>query len=148
MTKTQAKRQSEIEALSKLVRERSQKVRGGSACIVPSASNETVLYRVDIDENYNPVSCTCQGGRGNCKHKAACVLYFASKIDMLLNDDLNPRYQFERDGKLIAARLSQFSKEEKVALRQWQAEQARRDAERNFYNTMFDPNYSIQCLYA
>lgn len=142
------KRNAEIEMLSQLVREKAQRNKGGSACLVPSASDGTVIYTVDIDENYNPIGCRCQGGRGNCKHKAACTLYFAPKLERLLNDAINPRYQFERNGKMIAARLSQFSKEERQALRQQEAEQARKDADRNFYNTIFDPNYINDCKYA
>lgn len=130
-------RQQEIERLSFLVRERAQTKRGGSAVLVPTGSKKG-FYRVDLDEQYRTIGCTCQGGHYDCKHKQAVRLYFVKKIRALRNNTLNPIYEFIRAGQLIRARLSQFSKAEKQALREQEQIEAEAAA-RARYVQEFDP---------
>ncbi len=126
-----------IDYLSTQVVEKAQTRKSGSAALVPSASEAGVMYRVDVDENYNPVACTCKGGKHNCQHKQAFSLYIASRLSELLDNERNPRYSFQRNGVTVVARLSQFSASEKAALRQYKAdEEAKRRA---IYETEFDP---------
>lgn len=132
-----AERQQLIERLSSQVVEKAQCCKGGSACLVPSVSEPGRMHRVEVDEQYRVVSCSCQGGRGNCAHKQAVMRYFIPKLPALLDNRSNPRYELYRAGKPVVARLSQFSKEEKQALRAWQqAEEARLRQ----YTALFDPN--------
>lgn len=126
-----------VNVLAIQIKEKAQTLRGGSACLVPSASDPENKgpYRVDLDENYNPIACQCQGGHFNCQHKKAVVLKFADKLASLLNNDVNPVYELYRNGSKVRARLSQFSVQEKQALRDWQQAQARAA-----YDALYDPN--------
>lgn len=144
-----SERQAVIIALAAGVQQRAATAKSGSVCLVPSASEPGKKHRVEVDENYVPVSCDCRGGRYNCQHKLAVMAYFMESRPRLLK---SPLYEFRRAGVLIRARLAQFSKAEKAALaeaqekaRQEAAEQA---ARRELYNSLFDPN-GIECgMYA
>jgi hypothetical protein len=140
MTKKQAFREIKIQVLAMQVVEKAQTRRGGSAAMVPSATKKDeagniVKYRVDVDENYNPIACQCQGGHFNCQHKQAFSLYIAPKLASLLNSDVNPVYELYRNGVKVRARLSQFSVQEKQALREWQQAEVRAA-----YEALYDPN--------
>lgn len=129
-----------IEYLATQVIEKAQLSKSGSAAIVPSATEDGKAYRVEVDENYNPVACQCKGGKHNCQHKAAFSLYIAPRLAELLDDKRNPRYAFQRNGNDVVARLSQFSREEKAALRAYQAQIEEEARKRAIYEQEFDVN--------
>ncbi len=132
--KQSIKHQQEVFNLSLKIVERATGLRGGSCCMVPSSRPGRAAYRVDVDENYNPIKCPCDGFAGwkHCKHCNATVLYFASKLEKLLSKK-NPVCVFYRSGKLVKARVSQLSKSEKQALREQLANE-RRAAYAAIYN--------------
>lgn len=116
-------RQAVIEYLATQVIEKAQLRKSGSAALVPSVSEfeSGKMHRVEVDENYNPTGCTCQGGaKATCQHCKAFSLYIAPRLAGLLDNERNPRYQFQRNGNTVVARLSQFSAQEKAALREAQ----------------------------
>lgn len=143
----QAERQRAIADLATKVIEKAQLTRGGSACLVPSAS-EAKMYRVDVDADYKPVACQCRGGRGLCQHKEAVALFYTPRLVLLLNSRINPVYGFYRAGQPVQARLSQFSKAEKAALLEHQRQQEEEASSRATYNAMFDPNGIDSLMYA
>ena len=148
-----AAREAEIAQLATQVKERAQTKRGGSAMLVPCSDPQkcgmgiyllkgVAYYRVDLDENYRPIACTCPATRA-CKHRAAAELAVQPRLAVLLE---SPIYSFFRNNTLILARLSQFSNSEKKALRQQEERFEKEAADRAAYLALFDPHAALEAF--